>query len=228
MRNIDIHSISLPAVSPSLLSADKNNLLAETLKMRDFGASLIHVDVMDGIFVPNTNFSLDTVKEVSQAEGIIIDTHIMVINPLVLGPQYAKNGSDIVTFHFEACQNEEEIHRTIKAIRDDGAYVGLSIKPNTSVEKIKPFKDEIDLFLLMSVEPGAGGQPFIEESLERLLEAKDILKDGLRKPLIEIDGGINGSTGPASIKNGADILVAGSYLFGHDDAKERIEGLLCR
>lgn len=191
------------------------------------GAKYIHIDVMDGVFVPNvTEFTPDFVSKYHASHGMVNDVHIMVEDPLVLGPIFAKAGADIVTFHLEACEDPEEVFATIKAIKEAGAKVGISIKPGTPVEALSLFYEEVDLILVMSVEPGKGGQPFIEASTDRIKTIKEEIEKRKLSVLIEVDGGINQNTGALCVNAGADILVAGSYLFGHEDIKDRLEALL--
>lgn len=213
-------------ISPSLLAADKNNLVSESLKVQKLGCKYIHFDVMDGIFVPAINFGLETLKDLHNKHKMINDVHIMVHNPLVLASAYAKTGADIVTFHYEALDNDVQRDATINTIRLNGAKVGMSIKPNTPVDVILPFLHKLDLVLIMSVEPGKGGQKFIEESLDKIKICRKYIDKNKLKTLIEVDGGINEETAKKVIEAGADILVAGSYLYGHDDIKERYKKLL--
>lgn len=216
--------MKMPTIAPSLLAADKTRLREETVLARDAGCPYVHFDVMDGKFVPAVSFSLDDFSKIKGIENLVYDVHIMVEEPWVLGEAYAKAGADIVTFHIEACHNREEVERTVRAIRDNGAKVGLSIKPHTPASAYLEVLDlPISLFLIMSVEPGKGGQAFIEGSLEKLKETKKII--GERDILLEVDGGIDGVTGPKCVEAGADILVAGSYLYGHDDFIDRVKGL---
>ena len=217
-----------PLVAPSLLSADKSRLNEEIAFALDNGAKVLHFDVMDGKFVPNVSFGLDSLSSIlSSFPDISLDSHLMVEDPLTLGPLFGRLGSKNVTFHYEACKNKGEILKTIISIRESGAKVGLSIKPATPVKDILPYLPYLDLILLMSVEPGKGGQAFIEGSLERMKELRKAkFENGYHDLILEVDGGINAVTGPKMIAEGADVLVAGSFLFGHQDFKERMESLL--
>lgn len=209
-------------VSPSLLSANFLELGKELKNMEEAGAEWIHFDVMDGHFVPNISFGIPVLKSISHAHNMFNDIHIMISDPLFYGPKFVDAGADLVTFHYEAV-NEDEIELVIKAIKEKGAKVGLSIKPKTEVNKILKYLDELDLVLVMSVEPGFGGQSFMENSLEKIRVLREEIDRRHLKTLIEVDGGINNETGRRCVEAGVDVLVAGSYLFGKEDVKERIK-----
>lgn len=208
-------------VSPSLLAADFNNLKSELELMENSGASLIHFDVMDGHFVKNISFGVPVLKSICRSHHLINDVHIMISDPLTYGPIFAKNGADIVTFHYEAVK-DEEVMDVIKAISDENCRVGLAIKPGTSVESILKFLPDLDLILVMSVEPGFGGQAFQEQSLEKIRKLRAYIDENNLSTLIEVDGGINDVTGSRCVAAGVDVLVAGSYLFNKSDVKKRI------
>lgn len=219
-------SVTFPDVAPSFLAYGKEHIEQGVELVNKSAAHFLHFDVMDGKFVPPTSFSLEDFKEVVKYSKVINDVHLMVIDPISWAKDFIKYGADIITFHLEA-GTDEEIRKTIDFIHSLGKKVGLSIKPKTPVEFLIPYLKDIDLVLLMSVEPGWGGQKFIENSLDRLdslrLEIDKLPVE--ERPIIEIDGGINGETGPLAIKHGTDLLVAGSYLFNHDDFFERVEDL---
>lgn len=212
-------------IAPSLLAADKNNLLKEIHLVESLGVEYLHYDVMDGEFVPNISFSLADFKSIAKEHNLINDVHIMIANPLEMGPLFALDGADIVTFHYEALKNDDDILATISAIKYFGIKVGISIKPATDVSVLDKFLDKIDLVLIMSVEPGLGGQKFMTNSLEKIRYLRQEIDKRHLDVLIEVDGGINNETGPLVKKAGADILVAGTYLFGHNDIEERIKSL---
>ena len=224
----DLRHYPLPAFSPSLLAADHAHLFEEAAKAERLGCHFIHIDVMDGKFVPNLSFGLSFVKEIHDRHGMINDTHIMIEKPWLSASSYVEAGADILTFHLEACPDREKVLSTIDDIKNAGGVPGLSIKPLTKIESVFPYLDKIGLVLVMSVEPGQGGQAFLPQSLERLSLLRQKI-DALpleKRPLLEVDGGINGLTGPACLKAGADLLVAGSYLYGHEDMKERMAVVL--
>ena len=211
-------------VAPSILSADPSKLDDEIKIFAEAGAQYIHLDVMDGVFVKRvTHFSPDFVK--GMHTNLVKDTHLMVADPLRKIPLFAAAGSDNITFHFEACRGQTEIHECIKLIHMLGKKAGLSIKPNTPVESYLPFLDEIDLALIMSVEPGEGGQSFMKKSLERIAWLAEKRKEG-HHYLIEVDGGINLETGRKCAEAGVDILVSGTYIVRAEHPRERVKDLL--
>ena len=212
-------------IAPSLLSADKDHLDLEIKKVEKLGVEYIHWDIMDGIFVPNKNFSPSIVKKFAKTHKMINDVHIMVADPIKETSDYIKAGADIVTFHWEAVEQPNIVKEIADMCHNSGIKVGISIKPKTSVKEIEQIIGLVDLVLVMSVEPGKGGQSFIPSALKKIKQIRKIIDKFNYDCLIEVDGGINKVTGEKCRKAGADILVAGSYLFGHDDIKERIESL---
>lgn len=213
-------------VAPSLLSANKNDLVNECKKAEDAKCEFIHFDVMDGVFVPNVSFSSSQLKEICDKHNCINDVHIMIENPLEHVKEYIDNGADYLTFHLEACKDENYVIDTINFIKLSGCKVGISIKPKTQVEEVLKYLDKVDLVLIMSVEPGFGGQKFISTALDKIHTCRNYIDSHNLKCLVEVDGGINNETGKLCKDAGADILVAGSYLYGHDDFNDRVKGLL--
>lgn len=209
--------------SASILSADFCNLGRDIERAEAAGCEYIHFDVMDGVFVPNISYGIPILKSVSKIVKGTLDVHLMIIDPLKYVKDFADNGADIITFHSEA---ESDVIETINAIHSCGKKAGLAIKPNTPVSDIEQYLDKIDMLLVMTVEPGFGGQGFISETLDKIAEAKKIIDSrGLNVP-IQVDGGINAETAELVKKAGAEILVAGSYLFGAADMDAAVEKLV--
>lgn len=206
-------------VAPSILSGNFADMGNEVKNITECGADWIHVDVMDGIFVPNITFGFKMIQDVRSCSNLLFDVHLMIDNPIRYVERFVKAGADLVSFHLEA---EKNIRGTIEIIKNSGAKVGLAINPDTPVEKIEPYVDDLDLVLVMSVFPGFGGQKFIEGSLDRITEARKILLSHNGSALIEVDGGVN-IDNALDIKNaGANVVVAGNAVFGASDRKQAI------
>lgn len=214
-------------VAPSILSADFSHIEEEVAKMGRAGARFIHLDVMDGCFVPNKTFGPDLVKRIVPfSSGMLRDTHLMVFDPLEAAKGFVAAGSELITFHYEAFDDDADRFACLRGIVSLGVKVGMSIKPATKAEVLDPFLPELDLVLIMSVEPGKGGQSFLPNSLDKIAYCRKKIEELHKNIYLEVDGGINAETAKEVVKAGANVLVAGSYLYGHDDYAERVEGML--
>ena len=207
-------------VAPSLLAAKQ--IVKEAKEIENIENVWLHFDVMDGKFVPNTSFSLDDLLTMKKETSLYLDVHLMIEEPEVHFKNYVNNGADLITIHYEATN---DLASLIKIIKESGVKVGVSIKPNTNVEVLTPYLKDLDLVLIMSVEPGFGGQSFIPSALDKIAYLRKEIDNNNYSCLIEVDGGINKETGELCKKAGVDVLVAGSYLFGKEDILERIEDL---
>ncbi len=222
---MNLRKLVYPKGNPSLLAADKSRLQDEVRKAALSGSYFIHIDVMDGIFVPNVSFSYEVTKTIVKPyceHPFYKDTHLMIADPEKQVASYAEV-SDIVTFHLEAAKDNDVIVKCAETIKNKGALAGLAINPETELEEIFPYLPYFDLILLMTVHPGKGGQPFDANGYTRIRRLKEEMGKMSNPPVLEIDGGVNEKTAPQAIKEGAEILVAGSYLYGHDDFASRFK-----
>lgn len=211
-------------VSPSVLSLNYADTSSQIKELNASGAAWMHFDVMDGHFVPNLTFGPDILKAFAGISPLVKDVHIMVDDPDFISDIFLNAGADIVTFHEEAVKNIEKIRAIAKKIQAKGAKAGLSIKPGTPLEQLKPYLNDFDLFLIMSVEPGFGGQKFMPEAAQRISTLKTWLHAAGSHAYVEVDGGINRETGLLCAEAGADVLVAGSYVF-KNNIREAVQTL---
>lgn len=209
-------------VSPSLLSADFANLTPDLEMINESECDFLHLDVMDGVFVPNISFGFPVMKAVSKICRKPLDVHLMIVEPQNWISQVRDLGSEYMVFHQEACTH---IHRTVQAIHAAGMKAGVSLCPATPVSTLEDIITDLDQVLLMSVNPGFGGQPFIHATVEKVRRLRRLIEESGSKALINVDGGVNASTGALLAEAGADILVAGSYVFGADNPFEAIHSL---
>ncbi len=204
-------------VSPSILSADFANLERDCNLIKNAGADYIHCDVMDGLFVPNISFGLPVVQSIAKV-GLPLDVHLMIVHPQNYVKKFVEAGASIVTFHYEST---EDVRGTMQLIKQCGAKVGVSIRPNTPVELLLPYKGMFDLLLVMSVEPGFGGQSFLPQILQKISTARQLFPD----VIIEVDGGIGENNAKQVVQAGANMLVAGSAVFKSKDVAKTIANL---
>lgn len=197
-------------LSPSILAADFNRLGADIREAEEAGADFLHVDVMDGDFVPSISFGMPVIRSIRRESGMFFDVHLMVREPIRYLAEIADCGADLITVHLEACA---DVKKTLSAIRELGCQVGLSIKPGTPVSALEEYLPDVNLILIMSVEPGFGGQKLLPESYERLRETRRLIVHSGRGILLEVDGGITPENVSAILEAGADVIVAGSAVF---------------
>lgn len=208
-------------ISASILNADLMHLKDEVRRLEVAGADMLHFDVMDGVFVPNISFGLPVLQAISEETALFMDVHLMIQNPLSYIQEFAKAGAELITFHLESASDP---FQTIAKIHAYDCHAGLSIKPGTPAKALLPFLDELDYVLVMTVEPGFGGQSYMHDMTAKIAEVREMIGDRLIR--IEVDGGINDETAPLALQAGAQVLVAGSYLFdAQSDMRSAVDSL---
>ena len=209
-------------VAPSMLSADFANLYADIEMVNNSEADYFHLDVMDGVFVPNISFGFPVMQAIAKYAQKPLDVHLMIVNPQNYISQVRDLGAEFMNVHQDACTH---LHRTVQAIRNAGMKAAVTLNPSTPVVMLEDIVEDVDMILLMSVNPGFGGQTFIPNTINKLQKLRELISKSNNKPLIEIDGGVNAETAPLLAKAGADIVVAGSYVFGSQDPTATISFL---
>lgn len=207
-------------VSPSLLSADFGNLTPDIEMINASNADYLHLDVMDGVFVPNISFGFPVMKSVAKLCKKPLDVHLMIVEPDKWISQVRDLGAEIMNVHQEACPH---LHSVVQRIHNAGMKAGVTINPGTPVSALEDIIEDVDLVLIMSVNPGFGGQPFINHAVKKVAQLRQLISETNSNAVIEVDGGVNGETGKLLADAGADILVAGSYIFGTPNPEERID-----
>ena len=209
-------------VSPSLLAADFANLTKDIDMINRSEADWLHLDVMDGVFVPNISFGFPVLQAVAKICQKPLDVHLMIVDPGKFTEQVKALGAYMMNVHYEACPH---LHRTIQQIHDAGMKAGVTLNPHTPINVLEDIIQDVDMVLLMTVNPGFGGQKFIEHSIQKVQRLKELIQKSGSHALIEVDGGVNHETAPRLVEAGVDVLVAGSYVFGAENPEQRIKEL---
>jgi len=212
----------MPIISPSMLSCDFANIQRDVEMINRSQADWFHIDVMDGVFVPNISFGLPVLAAMKRHATKPMDVHLMIQNPDLYIQDFKDAGADMLTVHYEACTH---LHRTIQVIKQEGMKAGVALNPHTSIELLEDVIEELDLVLIMSVNPGFGGQKFIKNALYKVEQLKHLINRRGSQALIEVDGGVNLETGAELLKAGADALVAGSFVFNSANPEQTIADL---
>jgi len=212
----------MPIIAPSVLSADFANLQRDCEMLNQSAADWFHVDIMDGVFVPNISFGFPVVKAIKKHATKPLDVHLMIVDPDRYIKAFADAGADYLSVHIEACNH---LHRTLQYIKAEGMKAGVAVNPHTPVSQLEDIVADTDLFCMMSVNPGFGGQKFIENTYRKIEKLKDLILKTGSKALIEIDGGVDGNNAAKLIATGADVLVAGNYVFSAANPTATIESL---
>lgn len=211
-----------PIIAPSILAADFANLEKEVSMINDSQADWVHVDIMDGVFVPNISMGIPVVEAIKRHSKKPLDVHLMIVKPENFVEAFRKAGAEVISVHVEAC---DHLHRNIQQIKSLGAKAGVAINPHTSIQSLENVIDQIDLICLMSVNPGFGGQKFIENTYRKVSELRRMIQSTGSKALIEIDGGVNQDNAKPLLEAGADVLVAGNFVFSSSNPKDVIQRL---